>query len=1097
MICPHCGRETPALLRRCTGCGQHLRPKTRPPVVPAAPVPRTGADAADSEDVTRLFDRLCDESSTALTPAPLADRAAAPSPDSPRATDLTAADLDPSRRRALPGTDSHVVPVVEDFARLAAQSAPPSDSAGSRPGSEARGDRPRTATGSQPPPGSAARGGPLAAGQSFGSRYHVIKLLGVGGMGAVYQAWDAELDVAVALKVIRPDAQADPEAALDLERRFKRELLLARQVTHKNVVRIHDLGEIDGIKYITMPFVHGADLSTVLKEAGKLPVPAAMQIARQVVSGLQAAHDAGVVHRDLKPANIMIDEDRALIMDFGIARSGAAALPAPGEAGSGQAASVSYSEHTLAGRVIGTLEYMAPEQARGQPADQRADIYAFGLIFRDLLVGRRQRSSAKSAVDELKERLEHPPAAARSVDPQIPEALDRVISRCVEPDLARRYQTTAELAADLDLLDENGVPKPVKRAVSVPIVFAGAAVALALLAVTWWFARAPAAPVQHEPVSVLIADFDNRTNESVFAGSLESALAVAIEGASFITAYDRSGARRLATQLDLGATLDEATARVVSRREGIKLVLAGSVEAARPGYAVGLRAVDPADGKEVARATVSASARPDVLKAVGAAAAGLRARLGDSATESARLAAAETFAAASLDAMRSYALAQDLAAGGQDDEAIEHYKHAVEQDPTFGRAYAGWAASAFRLGRRDEAADLWKKSLSLLDRLSEREKYRTLGNYYLGIARNDDKAIENGEALVKLYPADRAGHLNLAFAYFQKRNFAKAFEEGRRGIEIYRGHVAAWNTYALYAMYASDFATAASEAERVSKQYPTFPKAYLPLAMAALANGKSDAARNAYARMAATGPLGASVASMGLADISMYEGRFAEAVTILKQGIADDQQNKNTEGLASKYIALGEAFAAEQNTARAVGAAERALKIGSGKAVVVPAASILLQAGKTSAAQALAAELGQQGQAESRAYAKILDGQIALRDRRLVDAVDALRAAQQVADFWLGRYTLGVAYVEAGHHAEAVAELELCQRRHGEATAIFLDEVPTFRYLAPLPYWLGRAKEELGMKPAAVDHYKAFLALRPDSPDDPLVADARRRLGVR
>src|SRR3954453_19393797 len=161
--------------------------------------------------------------------------------------------------------------------------------------------------------------GPLAPGTAFGKRYHLIRLLGMGGMGAVYQAWDEELGVSVALKVIRPEITADPVAARDIERRFKRELLLARQVTHKNVVRIHDLGQIDGIKYLTMPYIQGSDLATVLRNEGKLSVKRTITIARQVASGLLAAHDAGVVHRDLKPANIMIDsEDQAVIMDFGI-----------------------------------------------------------------------------------------------------------------------------------------------------------------------------------------------------------------------------------------------------------------------------------------------------------------------------------------------------------------------------------------------------------------------------------------------------------------------------------------------------------------------------------------------------------------------------------------------------------------------------------------------------------------------------------------------------------------------------------------------------------------------------------------------------------
>src|SRR5688572_24668956 len=181
--------------------------------------------------------------------------------------------------------------------------------------------------------------GPLEVGQQFGTRYHILRQLGIGGMGAVYQAWDAELGVAVALKVIRPEVTRDPVAAQDIERRFKQELLLARQVTHKNVVRIHDLGEIDGIKYITMPYIEGQDLANVLRNE-RLTVPKVMGLARQVAAGLQAAHEAGVVHRDLKPANVMIEGDHAIIMDFGIARStsrGGAPPPRPTPAASGSA----------------------------------------------------------------------------------------------------------------------------------------------------------------------------------------------------------------------------------------------------------------------------------------------------------------------------------------------------------------------------------------------------------------------------------------------------------------------------------------------------------------------------------------------------------------------------------------------------------------------------------------------------------------------------------------------------------------------------------------------------------------------------------------
>ena len=245
-------------------------------------------------------------------------------------------------------TDAPLTPLPSDngVTQTAAPVAPDGDSEATRPSGFGGGDG-ATATGNPaatPRPtgggtadsktGAARRSaggetGPLTIGDRFG-RYTIMRLLGIGGMGAVYQAWDAELDVVVALKVIRPEAIRDRAAEQEMERRFKRELLLARQVTHKNVVRIHDLGEIDGIKYITMTYVEGTDLATLIKKQGRLPLPMTLRVMKSVVSGLVAAHAAEVVHRDLKPANIMIGTDgEALIMDFGIARSSGDARTSP------------------------------------------------------------------------------------------------------------------------------------------------------------------------------------------------------------------------------------------------------------------------------------------------------------------------------------------------------------------------------------------------------------------------------------------------------------------------------------------------------------------------------------------------------------------------------------------------------------------------------------------------------------------------------------------------------------------------------------------------------------------------------------------------
>ena len=962
------------------------------------------------------------------------------------------------------------------------------------------GTRAPTARGTSPGLGT-SEAGPLKLGEAFGTRYHIIRLLGIGGMGAVYQAWDDELGVVVAIKVIRPEAMADPGAAAEIERRFKRELLLARQVTHKNVVRIHDLGEVGGIKYITMPFVDGEDLATIAT-AGRLPIARVLRIARAVTSGLVAAHAAGVVHRDLKPANIMVDaEDEAMIMDFGIARStGGAARDATlwqGMPSQIKRSMPAFADATMFGAVVGTVAYMAPEQAKGQSTDQRADIYAFGLILYDLLVGRRRADHAVSSIAELQGRMEKAPPPARSIEPDIPEAVDRIVTRCIEPDPAKRYQTTVELEADLNRLDAVGKPLPIVRRLTKRMVAAAAAVVAVALVGTWYLSRPVVVPVQPDPMSVLIADFDNQTQDRAFDGALEQALTIGIEGASFVTAYQRPAALRLANQIEPGSKLNEPVARLVSMREAITVVLAGTITSRGSGYRIAVRVLNPADGKELATATESASSKADVLNAVGTLAAELRDALGDTSSDAELDAAKETFTAASLDAVREYSLAQDLGLAGKDEEAVAHYKQAIGYDKNFGRAYSGLAVTAYRMGRLKDSEEAYQTALSLLDRMTEREKFRTLGTYYAYIGRNYEQTIKNYEALLKQFPADGSGHNNLANAYFNTLQFSKALEEERQALRIYPKSVLYRNNLALFAMYAGDFETAGAEARTVIEQEKTFHKAYLAQAMAALAASDVPATLDAYTRMQTAGPRGVSLASLGLADVAMYQGRFHDAELTLQSGIIEDEKSKNIAGLASKYIALAEAYQSQGNDRLAVEMSEKALGVSRQDPLIVAAAEVLVRANRVPAARALATELTAKFQPQAKAYGSIIEGEIALKEKRPAHAIEAFLAAQKLADLWLGRFMLGVAYIEAGRYAEALQEIETSVKRRGEATAVFLDDMPSFRRLSAVPYYLGRAQEGLGMKPRAIENYNAYLALRPDASHDPIAADARKRVGTR
>ena len=622
--------------------------------------------------------------------------------------------------------------------------------------------------------GPAMGGAVLPPGQQFGPRYTIIRLLGSGGMASVYQAWDETLGTAVALKLIRVDATTPRAELRQLEDRFKRELKLARQVTHPNVVRIHDLGEVESTLYLTMEYVQGADLATLVQREPRLPLPRILLLARQIAAGLAAAHKAGIVHRDLKPANVMVDaQDHALLMDFGIARSTAGA-----------------TINTMPGSLIGTLDYMAPEQARGEPTDERTDVYAFGLILYELLAGGRPRYSAEGGISGLIQRLEKGPPPLKSLQPDVPAALDHIVTKCLQPAAAARYASAADVLADLEALDEQGRSRIAPRLVPTWQRLAALLVlGAALIGATWWLARAgggpPAPPVSRAAVPILIVDFENRAGESCVR---RRAGAVAQHrhgrGARSSRPFRAATPQRWCASLKMGTQLNEKTGRLVASREGIPVILAGTIERNGSGYRVAVRTLAP--DKAGAGVGGGGRRRPTRRRSSARWRALRRTCARRSATRR-RRARSRRRPSPPGRSMRCAPtpMAQDLSTSQRDAEAAEKYREALRHDPEFGRAYSGLGASLFRMGNREEAEKNWNEALRRSDRMTEREKLRTFGGYYIAIARNTDKAIETYEQLVAKYPADSAGYNNLAIAYFNTLNFAKAPEYGRKAIDIY------------------------------------------------------------------------------------------------------------------------------------------------------------------------------------------------------------------------------------------------------------------------------------------------------------------------
>ena len=922
----------------------------------------------------------------------------------------------------------------------------------------------------------------MPAGYQFGTRYTIIRTLGAGGMGTVYQAWDETVGGAVALKLLRVGADTSHPEFAQLEDRFKRELKLARQVSHPNVVRIHDIGEADNSLYLTMEYVQGTNLAALWQRESPMAVPRVLALARQIAAGLAAAHRAGIVHRDLKPANIMVDpQGRALLMDFGIARS-----------------TTSATAHTAAGAVIGTLDYMAPEQARGDPADERADVYAFGVILYELLSARRSSSSTDGGLSSLLTRLDKGLPPLRTVRPDVPAALERLVTTCVAPTPDARYRSARELLSALEALDDAGLERTVVRPRRLwPRVAAIVAISASLIAGGWWFAsRGDSTPLSSDraPLAVLIVDFDNRTGDAVFDGVLEQALSLAVEGASFISAFPRRDATAVMQKLTLGSKLDESVGRLIANREEIPIVLAGMIEARGKGYRIEVRVVHTEGQQPPPTVQAIASEKAQVLAAVGRVGKDLREALGDTALGGAT---AETFTTTSVEAMRAYTLAQDLSASQKDPEAVAKYEEALQHDPEFGRAYAGLAQSLLRQGRRQQAQKSMEEALRRADRMTEREKLRTYGGYYLGFARNYDKAVETYEELARKYPADSAAYNNLAVTHFSLLHFSKAFEYGRKALEIYPKTYKHRANYALYAMYAGDFSTAARIAHDLIKEDATVDTPYLPLAMEAVAVGDTMRARATYEQaqqQSSSGDLASSLGALGLADIAMYEGRNSDAIVLLSDAAKRDEAQGNTLGAVAKRVALAEAHAARNQPTQRQAAITAARALSDDENVLVPAARIALTSGRSADAQAIVDILSQRLPARSRAYAKMLEGEMAMSRRDYPGAIDALNGALKLADLWLVRFSLGLAYFHRADYLEASSEFEKCRERRGEATAVFLDDLPSFRYYATVPYWLGRAREM--QKLDARPQFQEFLRIRQAADPDPLVEDARKRLAA-
>jgi len=800
-----------------------------------------------------------------------------------------------------------------------------------------------------------------------------------------------------------------------------------------------------------------------------------------------------ILHRDLKPQNVMREEDtgRVEVMAFGPAR-----------------VIDTTDGMTQTGALVGTIDYKSPEPALGKDLDQRSDIFRLGLMGYEMLTGS-MPFRAESMVASLLKRTQQRAVPLSDVDKNIPGTLSNIIAKCLEKDPANRYQRAEELEADLRAWKEGGRGRRISassgrlmmnRIRELPwlrLAMVGILIAAIAAGGSWFIVGRQKATktVTHGPVSVLVGDFTNHTGDPLLDNTLEPMLGVALEGASFINAYSRFDARKQAQKLPHPTDkLDEQSARLIAVNQGVNTVITGEINLRGDEYEISAIALDAVSGKVLATSEVQVANKQDIVSILPKLAAPLRKALGDTTPPSVQFdQVSGGFSAASLEAVHEDALGVEQQFAGKFQEAFDSFQRAAQMDPKFARAYTGMAAMAQNLGRSGDAVKYMKLAMEHVDTMTERERYRDRGLYYLTTG-DWQNCVQEYTQLVTRYPADRVGQNNLATCYTSLRNAPKALEAARNAVAIVPKGVGQRQNLAFISAFAGDFAASENEAHTALSINPSAAQTYLVLAEAQLGQGQLDQAARSYRQLGSYGPLAQSTATAGLADLAAYQGKYKDAEHILADGAAADVAAKMSDNAARKYVALGNIEKIEGNHSAALSDVDKALKISQSTQIEFLAASTYADAGEFAKAEKLASSLSSALSGESQAYGKIVDGMIALKRKDTNQAVRQIAAANALLDTWIGHFELGQAYMEAGAFPQADSEFDQCTKRRGEAIELFMDNVPTYAYFPPVYYSQGRTREAMKSEGFA-DFYKTYLRIRGQSTDDPLAADARHRLG--